>query len=161
MRIRQAEDGRHNAEIISLLDLLEEMRTEEDARRVPLPENWQQLASEAIRTYNQYFVRISRPRTGDKRTQALEVIVKLYNSSPVSAKSKALLKNARKLADKGSADIIRKMLVIGKELREKDSRLFAIGQQDIDEILEREIGRLVANVESRQGEATIVLGTIK
>ncbi|MGP1597314.1 MAG: helicase-related protein [Prevotella denticola] len=161
VRIRQTEDGRHNAEIISLLDLLEEMRTEEDARRVPLPENWQQLASEAIRTYNQYFVRISRPRTGDKRTQALEVIVKLYNSSPVSAKSKALLKNARKLADKGSADIIRKMLVIGKELREKDSLLFAIGQQDIDEILEREIGRLVANVESRQGEATIVLGTIK
>ena len=53
------------------------------------------------------------------------------------------------------------MLAIGQELEERDSRLFAIEQQDIDEILEREIGKLVAHVESKQGEASIVLGTIK
>ena len=47
------------------------------------------------------------------------------------------------------------------ELEERGLRLFAIEQQDIDEILEREIGKLVAHVESKQGEASIVLGTIK
>ena len=36
-----------------------------------------------------------------------------------------------------------------------------IEQQDIDEILEREIGKLVTNVESKQGEASIILATIK
>lgn len=71
------------------------------------------------------------------------------------------MKSARKLVDKGSFDIIQKMLAIGKELEEKDSRLFSIEQQDIDEILEREIGKLVANVESKQGKASIMLGTIK
>ena len=53
------------------------------------------------------------------------------------------------------------MLAIGQELEERDSRLFALEQQDIDDILEREIGKLVANVETKQGEASIVLGTIR
>ena len=160
IRIRTEEDGQQNAQIISLLELLEDMRVDENAKRVPLPENWQQLSADAIKTYNQYFVRINKSRAGDKRTQALEIIVKLYSSN-ISSKSKNLLKSARKLADKGSFDIIKKMLAIGQELEERDSRLFAIEQQDIDEILEREIGKLVAHVESKQGEASIVLGTIK
>ena len=161
IRIRQGEDGSQEAQIISLLELLEDMRVEENTKRVPLPDNWEQLSADAVKTYNQYFVRINKSRAGDKRTQALEIIVKLYNSESVSEKSKAILKGARKLADKGSFDIIKKMLAIGKELEEKDTELFAISQQDIDEILEREIGKLVARVESKQGEAKIILGTIK
>ncbi len=157
VRIRPEED----AKIISLIELLEDMRVDENAQRAALPDNWQQLSSEAIKTYNQYFVRINKSRVGDKRTQALDVIVKLYNNPNLSDHSKQLLKNARKLADKGSFDIIKKMLAIGTALEEKESTFFAIGQQDIDAILEREIGKLVANVENRQGEATIVLGTIK
>ena len=137
------------------------MRVDENAKRVPLPESWQQLTAEAIKTYNQYFVRINKSRAGDKRTQALEIIVNLYNSENVSTKSKLLLKSARKLADKGSLDIIKKMLAIGQELQNRNSNLFALSQQDIDEILEREIGKLVAHVESKQGEASIILGTIK
>lgn len=161
VRIRQKEDGQQDAQIISLLELLEDMKVDENAKRIPLPENWQQLSTDAIKTYNQYFVRINKSRAGDKRTQALEIIVKLYNSDSVSAKSKALLKSARKLADRGSFDIIKKILAIGQELGERELRLFAIEQQDIDDILEREIGKLVANVESKQGEAEIILGTIK
>jgi len=137
------------------------MRVDENAQRCELPDNWQQLAAAAIKTYNQYFVRINKSRAGDKRTQALEIIVRLYNSDKISDKSKSLLKSARKLADKGSLDIIKKILAIGKELEERESRLFAIEQHDIDGILEREIGKLVASVESKQGEASIVLGTIK
>ena len=83
------------------------------------------------------------------------------DSDNISAQSKRLLKNARKLADKGSPDIIKRMLAIGHELEEKNPRLFALDQQEIDDILEREIGKLVANVEIKQGEAGIVLGTIK
>ena len=157
VRIGEGEQGK----IISLLDLLEDMRVDENTLSVPLPDNWQQLAAEAIKTYNQYFVRINKSRAGDKRTQALEIIVKLYNRDNTSAKSKSLLKSARRLADKGSLDIIKRMLAIGQELEERDSRLFALEQQDIDDILEREIGKLVAKVESKQGEAFIELGTIK
>lgn len=159
--IHTAEDSQSKAQIISLLELLEAMRVEDSAQRTALPDNWQQLSADAIKTYNQYFVHINRSRAGDKRTQALQIIVKLYNNDTISEKSKELLKNTRKLVDKGSLDIIKKILAIGQELEEKKPRLFTIEQQDIDEILEREIGKLVTNVESNQGEASIILATIK
>ena len=159
--IHTAEDSQSKAQIISLFELLEAMRVDENAQRTALPDNWQQLSADAIKTYNQYFVHINRSRAGDKRTQALQIIVKLYNNDTISEKSKELLKNTRKLVDKGSLDIIKKILAIGQELEEKNSRLFIIEQQNIDEILEREIGKLVTNVESKQGEASIILATIK
>ena len=161
IRIRTEAEGLYNAKIISLLELLEDLHVEENAKRVPLPNNWQQLSTEAIKTYNQYFVRINKSRAGDKATSAKEMLVKINNTPGLSQHSKILLKNARKFIDRGSFDIIKKVLAIGQELEERDSRLFAIEQQDIDEILEREIGKLVAHVESKQGEAAIVLGTIK
>lgn len=161
INIHTAEDSQSKAQIISLLELLEAMRVDESAQRIALPDNWQQLSADAIKTYNQYFVHINKSRAGDKRTQALQIIVKLYNNDTISEKSKELLKNTRKLVDKGSLDIIKKILAIGQELEEKNSRLFIIEQQDIDEILEREIGKLVTNVESKQGEASIILATIK
>lgn len=161
IRIGKDAEGQEQAKIISLLELLEDMRVEENARRVDLPENWELLAEQAKKTYNQYFVRINKSRAGDKRTQALAIIIDLFKNDTISDKSRLLLKNARRLADRGSYDIIKKMLMIGQELAEKNSRLFALQQEDIDEILEREIGKLAANVENRQGEASIILGTIK
>ena len=159
--IHTAEDSQSKAQIISLFELLEAMRVDENAQRTALPDNWQQLSADAIKTYNQYFVHINKSRAGDKRTQALQIIVKLYNNDTISEKSKELLKNTRKLVDKGSPDIIKKILAIGQVLEEKKPSLFTIKQQDIDEILEREIGKLVTNVESKQGEASIILATIK
>lgn len=111
--------------------------------------------------YTQYFIRIKRSRAGDKRTLAQGIVVKLYENDTISAKSKRLLESARKLVDKGNFDIIKKMLAIEHELEHRNQSLFAIKQQDIDEILEREIGKLVAQVENKQGVASIVLGTIK
>ena len=161
IRIDKEEDGQKHTRIISLLELLEEMRVDENAKRIPLPDNWQQLSDEALKTYNQYFVRIKRSRAGDKRTLAQEIVVKLYENDTFSAKSKKLLESARKLVDKGNFDIIKKMLAIKQELENRNQSFFTINQQDIDEILEREIGKLVALVESKQGVAAIVLGTIK
>ncbi|BBA29841.1 helicase-related protein [Prevotella melaninogenica] len=161
IRIRNEEDGRKGTQIISLLELLEEMRVDEKAKRIPLPDNWQQLSAEALKAYTQYFIRIKRSRAGDKRTLAQGFVVKLYENDTISAKSKRLLESARKLVDKGNFDIIKKMLAIEHELEHRNQSLFAIKQQDIDEILEREIGKLVAQVENKQGVASIVLGTIK
>lgn len=161
IRIRKEEDGRKGTQIISLLELLEEMRVDEHAKRIPLPDDWQQLSAEALKAYTQYFIRIKRSRAGDKRTLAQGIIVKLYENDTISAKSKRLLESARKLVDKGNFDIIKKMLAIKEELDNRNQSLFAIKQQDIDEILEREIAKLVAQVENKQGVASIVLGTIK
>lgn len=111
--------------------------------------------------YRTAIIRIKRSRAGDKRTLAQGIVVKLYENDTISAKSKRLLESARKLVDKGNFDVIKKMLAIKQELENRNQNLFAIKQQDIDEILEREIAKLVARVEERQGVASIVLGTIK
>lgn len=161
IKIQLGDDGKQNSKIISSFELLEDLRVEENTKSVPLPDVWNELSGEAIKTYNQYFVRINKSRAGDKRSQALKVIVNLYHNDSISNKSKKLLKSARKLADMGSFDIIKKVLVIEQELKEKDSCLFPMKPQDIDDVLEREIGKLVANVENRQGKASIILGTIK
>ena len=65
------------------------------------------------------------------------------------------------LAQEENLTLLGDAIDIELELEERESRLFAIEQHDIDGILEREIGKLVASVESKQGEASIVLGTIK
>ena len=54
---------------------------------------------------------------------------------------------------------MKKIIAIGAELEER--KLFDLSQNDIDSILEREIGKLVTNVESKQGKPSILLGTIK
>ena len=65
-------DAEGRAKEISHFELLEDIRVDENAKRVPLPDNWQQLSAEAIKTYNQYFIRINKSRAGDKATAAKE-----------------------------------------------------------------------------------------
>lgn len=152
-----------SANIISILELLEDMRVDKNARSIPLPDNWAELTKQAKIAYNQYFVRINKSRSGDKRIKAISVIVKLFNSKGISEESRSLLKRARILVDKGSFDLIKKMIAIGNilHLEEAQQSFFELTQEEIDDILEHEIGKLVAHVENRQGQATIVLGTIK
>lgn len=160
IRITQ-EDGQSHSQIISLLDLLEDMKVEENAKSMPLPKNWDQLCKEALMAYSQYFVRINKTRVGSDATKAKGIIVEMSHRSDISKKSKQLLVNARRLVDHGSVDMIRKILAIDKEFNDKNPQLFELGQQDIDDVIEREIGKLVANVETKQGKPEIELGTIK
>ena len=161
VKVAQDEDGRRSALIVSLLDLLEELKVDEGTESVALPDNWKELENDAIRAYNQHFVNLNKSRVGDKATEAKAVLVKLFNRAKGSERSTHILTSARRLVDKGSFDIVRKIIAIDKELQEKDSQMFPIGQQEIDEILNREIRNLVEKVENRQGEAGVVLGTIK
>ncbi|MCI5777303.1 MAG: phospholipase D-like domain-containing protein [Bacteroidales bacterium] len=148
-------------QVISLLELLEEVRADEDATAVPLPDNWHELSENALKAYNQHFVRINKSSAGDKATAAKAILVKINGTPGLSPQSKVLLKNARRLVDRGSYDIIKKILAISREIEDQNTRLFAINQQDINEILNCEIGKLLAKVEYQQGKASIVLGTIK
>lgn len=156
--VNQAEGETPKSKVLSMLDMLEEMKVPENTQRVPLPENWAELSDRAILTYNQHFVRINRSRAGDKATNAKAIISKLFRNNELSPKSKDLLNRARKLVDKGSNDVIKKISAIGAELEER--KLFELAQNDIDDILEREIGKLVANVEDKQGKPAILLGTL-
>lgn len=157
IRIKQEQ----NAEIISLLDLLEDMRVPENAQSMPLPDSWNALSEKAKKAYNEYFVRINRSRAGDKATKAKEIIIRIGSQPNLSKHSVTLLQNARRLVNQGSYDMIRKIIALDNEINDRNPQLFEIGQQDIDAVIEREIGKLAANVELRQGKADILLGLIK
>ena len=157
IRIKQGQ----NAEIVSLLDLLEDMRVPENVQRMPLPDNWNALGEKAKRTYNEYFVRINRSRAGDKATKAKGIIIRIGSRPNLSKHSISLLQNARRLVNQGSYDMIRKIIVLDNEINDRNPQLFEIDQQDIDAVIEREIGKLAANVELKQGKADIQLGLLK
>ena len=157
VRVKQGEPLQ--ARIISTTEMLEEAKPDKDASRMELPENWDAMIELAKETYNQYFIQIVNSRAGDKRTKALKVIHDLLRHSQTTPNAKKLLANARKLADKGSYDVIKKMLVIDEKLKDRE-QLFPLTQEDIENVLEKEIGKLVAKVESKQGEGDILLGTI-
>ena len=160
LAVRVVQGDSLQAKIISTTEMLEEIRPLQDAMKTEQPENWEQMIDLAKETYNQYFIQIVNSRAGDKRTKALKVIHDLLHHPQASAKAKKLLANARRLADKGSYDIIKKMVVIDEKLQERNS-LFPLTQEDIEITLEKEIGKLVAKVETKQGEGEILLGTIK
>ncbi len=163
LAIRIAKDDKDifKPKIISLIELLEDMRVPENVKRMPLPDSWNILNEIAKKTYNEYFVRINRSRAGDKATKAKEIIIQIGTRPNLSKHSITLLQNARKLVNQGSYDMIRKIIALNNEINDRNPQLFKIGQQDIDAVIEREIGKLAANVESRQGKAVIQLGLLK
>ena len=152
-------DQTNQAEIISTIDLLEGARPDEDANSVEHPSNWEELNNKACLTYNQYFIRLNKSRVNDKRTKAAGIIHNLLNNDLTSEKSRQLLSNARRLVQNGSTDIIKKVILIDEKLSEKQM-LFPLTTEDIDNILNDEISKLVSNVTRRQGEASIILGTL-
>ena len=58
-------------------------------------------------------------------------------------------------------DVLRKLAEKARRSLCKQVEAMIMSQNDIDSILEREIGKLVTNVESKQGKPSILLGTIK
>ncbi len=146
-------------ESISRIDLLEEMRVDEDTPRVELPESWKALCDAAILEYNQRLVSYNRTRAGTVFASAIDTLVKLYDTPNISENSQRLLKNARKLVSQGNRDIAKKVLAIRDELG--TTSLLSLTQEDIDKYLENAIGQIIAQVKNTHGEAKIILATIK
>lgn len=155
------QNGEANPRIISTVEMIDAIRVDKNTPTSPLPENWCQLSATALNTYNQYFVRINKSRAGDKQTEALTIIKRLYESVNISEDSKKILSTAMRLARKGQIDIIKKMIAIDKKLNTSELDLFKFSQTDIDVLLTQEIGQLISKVENKQGKAEISLATCK
>ena len=142
-------------------EMLETLKVPEDTPIAPLPENWSEICKKALRIYNQYFVKINRSRAGSKTTDAKAVLHKILQIPNLTKETKNLLILVRKLIDQGNYDIIRKILSLESYLDDTQGQLFALCDEDINQLIEREIAKLVSNVELKQGEANILLGTSK
>ncbi len=154
-------DKEGSSNIISISSMIEAIKVDESTPAVTLPSNWEEISKSAILAYNQYFVRISRSRAGDKVNQAQNIIRKLYENKELSATSRKILEAAMVMVRRGNISIVKSLISIDKQLENAESYLFEMDQQTIDNILSERIGKLVSLVEKKQGEAEIIIGTCK
>jgi hypothetical protein len=85
----------------------------------------------------------------------------MNDEQTMSEESRDLLNNAYQLVNKGNQDIMRKIIAIDEEMRNPQGSLFAITQDDFDNIVKNEIENMVANVQRRYGKAQVFIGLSK
>jgi hypothetical protein len=136
--------------------------TEEDEPRTSLPDDWKIKQQTAIRTVGQHLSKLRNYRINDvAATKAKGVVMKLSDSKQLSEHSQTLIDSAFQLISKGNRDIIRIINQIGKELFEGQLDLFGMTQNDIDEIISRQLDKIVEEQSITTGKPEVYIGLSK
>lgn len=153
-------DGK--ASILSGVDMYQRFRPEKDAVAGPLPTDWKERKQKAEQKVNQALHRMNtQAAKSEKATAAKDIITRIQEQLPMSPKSKDLLADAFRYVNKGNWDIISKILAIGKELAQRDEALFAMTQEEIDDILQKQISQIVSHIQDRYGKAEVYMALSK
>ena len=148
-------------EVISMYDMLEQMRPDKDAAAVNLPEGWSDMKKEAERVVTAELASVRLRQSNSKRaTDAKAVIIALKQNQQMSPESKKLLNSADRMIRQGNNDIIKRILHIGKAVEEKNL-LFPYTQEEFDKYLSDEIEKIVANVQKNNGKPEVFIGMYK
>ncbi len=151
-----------NASILSGIDMYSEFRTNPEVHAVALPDDWQQRKAKAELAVNQALARMNiHTRNSEKATKAKEIIRHMKEKMTLSKQSTATLAAAFRFVNNGNIDIINKVIALDKEMNNDQLSLFAMTQEEVDEILEREIQKIVANIQLRHGKADVYMALSK
>lgn len=85
----------------------------------------------------------------------------MKNQLPLSRESKAILQSAYDLIKRGNMDIIKKILAIHAEWSTQENRLFTLTQEEVDDLLSREISKNIAPVQDKYGKTDVYLALSK
>ena len=99
-------------------------------------------------------------RNSEKATLAKEIITRMKNELTLSKSSRKILANAFNFISNGNIDIINKGIALDKN-RNSGPSLFELKQDEIDDILEREIQKIVERVQVRNGKAEVYMALSK
>lgn len=148
-------------EIISLFDMIEQIRPNENSIITDLPLNWNDLRNEAERVVTAELASV-RIRQSNRKcaTDAKAAIIELKQNQQMSKESRALLNSADRLIRQGNNDIIKRILKIGKAVKEKNI-LFPYTQEEFDKYLSSEIEKIVSNVHMHDGNPKVFIGMYK
>lgn len=149
--------------IISAAEMYQRFAVSPDEPAIELPENWNDLKKLAEKAVNQHLNKMNiRMGKSNKATKAKEILRDMHNNLSISAASKALLEDSFTLVNKGNPDIIRKVLAFKEWQNSAQFDLFGgPTQSDFDQMIEREISHIVANVRQRYGKAEVYIGLSK
>lgn len=149
-------------EVISALDMYNEFVTPQQTTSVKLPTDWNASKKIAERTLGQHLTKMNiYAARNESATKAKKIINDISDSNNLSAESQLLLNEADKLIRKGNTDMIKRILLIGKELSSKQLSLFEMQQSDIDYIIKNTIKRLITEQAKQTGKPSVFIGLSK
>ena len=149
--------------IISASEMYENFSVPKDASSVKFPEHWEKSKKNAEKAVNQHLHKMNvRMGNSTKATKAKGILRRMQQDVTMSQNSKNLLADAFTLVNKGNPDIIKKVLAFEEQLKNSQGDLFGgLTQQDFDDMIEREIRNIVANLQQRYGKAEVFIGLSK
>lgn len=149
--------------VISASEMYESFAVAQDAVGAELPEHWAEDKKKAEKAVNQHLHKMNvRMGSSVKATKAKEILRKMQKEVTMSQTSKTLLADAFTLVNKGNSDIIKKVLAYEKRFTDPQGDLFkGLTQQFFDDMIEREIRNIVANLQLRYGKAEVYIGLSK
>lgn len=150
------------AHILSGTTMYEAFRPSVEAIATDLPADWEARRKKAVQKVNQSLTRMNlRVVNSQKATQAKGIILVMKNQLPLSRESKAILQSAYDLIKRGNMDIIKKILAIHAEWSTQENRLFTLTQEEVDDLLSREISKIIAPVQDKYGKTDVYLALSK
>ena len=154
-------DSEGKAKLLSGIDMYCEFRTEPDVKTCQLPADWDKRKAAAVLEVNRALNRVNlHVKNSEKATLAKEIITRMKDEITLSKPSRKILANAFSFVNNGNIDIINKVIALDKEQKNGLS-LFEMKQEEIDDILQREIQKIVERVQVRNGKAEVYLALSK
>lgn len=155
-------DSDMKAHILSGADMYREFRPSEDDVSCQLPNDWKERRQKAELAVNQTLTRMNiHVRNSEKATKAKAIITYMKDNLPLSTESRSILAAAFNFVNKGNFDIIKKIIALDEHLKSPDRSFFAVTQDEIDEILRKEIKNIVNHVTQRYGKAETYIALSK
>ncbi len=146
------------AKVISLLQMIEALEATKAMPAIPIPQQWDAIKERALNEYSQHFVRLQYNRANDNRTKALGVIQSLQNlNGAINEESQTRLFEAKKQARKGDVGTIKTILRVQEKLNDKNPDLFKLTTDDIAQVLSQALGNITKQVNTKQGDPTVML----
>ena len=159
MFVKVDKDGK--AQLLSGIDMYCEFRTNPDVQTCQLPDDWDKRKAAAELEVNRALNHVNlHVRNSEKATLAKEIITRMKNELTLSKSSRKILANAFNFISNGNIDIINKVIALDKN-RNSGPSLFELKQDEIDDILEREIQKIVERVQVRNGKAEVYMALSK
>lgn len=159
MFVKVDKDGK--AQLLSGIDMYCEFRTNPDVQTCQLPDDWDKRKAAAELEVNRALNHVNlHVRNSEKATLAKEIITRMKNELTLSKSSRKILANAFNFISNGNIDIINKVIALDKNRNSRPS-LFELKQDEIDDILEREIQKIVERVQVRNGKAEVYMALSK
>ena len=149
------------ASVIPGTEMYEEFAVKDNTEAISLPDDWDAVCDGAIRAFGQYLSRMNIAASRNvPATKAKGVIQRLFEKAALSQESRNLLVAADRLIRKGNTDVIRKVLSIGTRL-DDENILFAMTQEEIDQIISNAIEKLVEEQKKLNGKPFVYIGLAK